>query len=172
MTRNRILNATIILVALQVTCQATFTAEPHDQETKPPTHAQPAPVQTPEAKTSSGKAAEDPKSTKAKPVPETKPARKLTKVEGTLTEARCYFTTGSVGGKHEYCAFMSLKANMPVGILTSQGEFVYLVIEPKRLAKYAVKTVRASGEVLPGGRVLQPEKLWVKTEASWQSIND
>ena len=47
------------------------------------------------------------------------PTAPVRQVEGTLTEARCYFMTGAVGGKHQHCAFMSLKANLPVGILTA-----------------------------------------------------
>lgn len=94
------------------------------------------------------------------------------KVEGTLTEARCYFTTGAVGGRHQYCAFMSMKANPPVGVLTARGEFVYLAIEPRRLARWASRPVRAEGEVLPGGRLMKPTKIWAQTDAGWTLIAD
>ncbi len=72
--------------------------------------------------------------------------------EGTLTEARCYFTTGGTGGKHTYCDFMSMGANLPIGILTDKKEFFYLDIASTPMAMLATKTIRVKGKIAPGAR--------------------
>lgn len=92
-------------------------------------------------------------------------------VQGTLTEARCYFATGAVGGDHQYCAFISMKANLPVGILTEDGEFVYLVVAPDRLAEHATRLVRIRGARVIGGQLLLPREVWVHDGSRWQEIS-
>ena len=42
--------------------------------------------------------------------------------------------------------------------------------ELSRLAPYAAQTVRAEGETLPGGKVLRPGKLWVRTGGGWRLL--
>lgn len=93
-------------------------------------------------------------------------------IEGTLAEARCYFTTGEVGGKHAYCAFMSMRANLPVGVITDKNEFVYVDADSKRLAMLAAKTVRVEGRLSAGGRVMKPEKFYVRKGSAWEEVRE
>src|SRR5271156_5716602 len=68
--------------------------------------------------------------------------------EGVVTEARCFMNTGASGERHKYCAYLSLKADLPVGIVERDGSFVYLIVEPKKIAKYVDKTIRVRGRFL------------------------
>jgi hypothetical protein len=90
--------------------------------------------------------------------------------EGVLTEARCYFTTGAQGERHKYCGFASLKANLPAGLRTADGRFIYLIVEPRQLASHVESTIRARGRFLPGGRMFRPDELWVRRGAEWSPI--
>ena len=69
----------------------------------------------------------------------------LARIEGQLTEARCYFTTGAMGGAHDFCSFMSMKANLPVGLVTDDERFVYLAGSSMDLAELANRRLRVQG---------------------------
>jgi hypothetical protein len=94
----------------------------------------------------------------------------MDEVEGVVTEARCYFTTGAHGDRHKFCAFVSLKSDLPVGLRTEDGRFVYLVLEPKALAAHVEATLRVKGHFLPGTPFFRPERLWVKDDSDWRLI--
>lgn len=92
-------------------------------------------------------------------------------LKGTLTDARDYCTTQAVDGDHEFVSFSAMKANLPAGILTDDGKFVYLAIESERLARWATKTIKVEGEKELNGRLVRPEKIWVKTEKGWEIVD-
>jgi hypothetical protein len=94
------------------------------------------------------------------------------KIEGTLTDARGYFNAGVKGPRYRYNQYLAMRADLPVGLLTDGGEFYYLAIEPRRLAKHAAKAVRVEGKALPGGRLVRPSKIWVKSDSGWEAIPD
>jgi hypothetical protein len=60
---------------------------------------------------------------------------------GRLTDARCYLNTSAVGGDHEYCAFMSARADLPLIFLPDSGGYFFVTNRPSALATVVTKHV-------------------------------
>jgi len=101
--------------------------------------------------------------------PLTFPAQQA-EVGGTLIEARCYFNTGAIGGDHTYCAFMSAKANLPLGVYTDRGEFVFLTSTPSRLAAHMTRRVIVRGVLTPNRQLLRPDAIRVRSGSTWHDV--
>ena len=89
-------------------------------------------------------------------------------IKGTLADTRDYFHTGDIGWSHQVVTYSSLLANIPCGILTSNGSFYYLMIEPKFMAPYTANMLKIkaiSNNHFP--HLLLPEKIWVLINNQW-----
>jgi hypothetical protein len=83
---------------------------------------------------------------------EGKPARAFA---GRLTDARCYFNTKAVGGDHEYCAFMSARANLPLVFLADEGGYSFVTNRPSALSRFVTKHVLVEGELTANRQLLR-----------------
>lgn len=91
-------------------------------------------------------------------------------VEGLLAEARCFHTTGANGANHEFCAFVAAQSNLPVGIQTDEGGFVYLAVQSRRLAKLVNQRLRVQGPVKWNGTLLLPQRIWRRENGGWHEV--
>jgi hypothetical protein len=88
-------------------------------------------------------------------------------IEGTLVEVRHYFETGAVGDDHTFCAYLSALAEIPVGVLRTDGTLVMLTSRPSRVAAHVTKSVRIRGKLTANGQLLVPSSMRVKNGTSW-----
>jgi hypothetical protein len=91
-------------------------------------------------------------------------------VRGRLIEARCFYNTGATGDDHTFCAFMSAKANLPLGVLTADNELILLTTAPEPLAEHVTRIVAIRGTVTGNRQLLRPESLRVRDAGQWNDI--
>jgi hypothetical protein len=80
------------------------------------------------------------------------PARSLS---GRLTDARCYFNTNAIGGDHQYCAFMSARANLPLIFVADDGRYSFVVNRPSALSQFVTRHLLVEGELTENRQLLR-----------------
>lgn len=98
--------------------------------------------------------------------PDTPYSTEMQEIQGILIEARCYFNTGATGGQHSLCAFRSAKANLPIGILTSDGEFIFITETPNEYAGYVARSVSVKGYLTHNRQLIQPVSISLASRGS------
>lgn len=89
---------------------------------------------------------------------------------GRLVEARCYFETGAIADHHTYCAFRSAQANLPLGVLTDDGRFVYLAHVPSTLADHVTRRVKARARTTADAQFATLVTLSIWRDAAWRPV--
>ena len=89
-----------------------------------------------------------------------KDGAKDTVITGEIVDVKCYLT-GMMGGRgedHKQCAVDCINGGLPVGILDSRTERVYIVVPKKgmegankTLVQYAAQKVKLTGAVVEKG---------------------
>lgn len=93
------------------------------------------------------------------------------KVVGTLTDARDYLNTGTVGDEHdEFSAYHAMQANLPVIVITQSQEVHYLIIESSKLSMYATDWVKVKGRKDKSSATITPDRIWVKKNEKWVRV--
>lgn len=80
-------------------------------------------------------------------------------VSGTLTDARCYFNANAIGGDHQYCAYLSARANLPLLFIDSEGHYSLVVNRPADFAEYVAKRVNVVGAFTENKKFLRITKV-------------
>lgn len=88
-------------------------------------------------------------------------------VLGKLTSADVYFSVPIKSESHDYATFISLQSNLPAGLVTNDGNYIYLDIKSQLLAQYATEELKVKGEKTPNSNFIQPTKIWVKKGNKW-----
>lgn len=88
--------------------------------------------------------------------------------EGELVDSRCFLKLGARGEAHQGCAKTCAKSGLPAGVVTAEGKYYTLAVQPSALVDYLAKTVRVTGVENQG--TIVPSKIEVKKGVSWQAV--
>ncbi len=98
------------------------------------------------------------------------PPSRAETVEGTLLEARCYFTTQAQADDHTFCGFSAALANLPLFVLTPKRDVVFLTSPPAQMSSAVTKRVRVTGQRTPNGQLLRPLLIEVNMRGEWEAL--
>jgi len=96
--------------------------------------------------------------------------RSSTEMSGQIVDARCYFNTGATGGDHQYCAFTSARAGLPLLFLSDDGGLAFVTNSPATLAPFVTARVSVRGARTPNGQLLRVDAIRVASADDWRVV--
>lgn len=88
--------------------------------------------------------------------------------EGELVDSRCFLKLEARGEAHQGCAKTCAKSGLPAGVVTADGHYYTVAVQPAALVNYMAETVRVTGLEKQGAIV--PSKMEVKKGGRWREI--
>lgn len=90
---------------------------------------------------------------------------------GTLTDARCYFNAKAIGGDHQYCAYLSARANLPLLFIAADGKYSLVVNRPEDFAEYVTRKVSVKGSFSQNHELLKLESVHLVATSAARSVS-
>jgi hypothetical protein len=95
-----------------------------------------------------------------------KPAAAAATWKGEIVDLACYVPNGAKGAGHADCAKKCAKANMPLGLLTGDGDLVLLLADHEDGKAYETVKELAGTSVEVSGKAAERDGMTVVTVAS------
>ncbi len=86
-------------------------------------------------------------------------------LKGELVDSRCWLTEAKRGADHQKCAALCMKDGIPAGLVTSDGKYYTLIVQPASLAEIMALQAEVTGTV--NGDTIVPTTMKVMKNGAW-----